>query len=271
MASFTGSELKDVYKDILHTSNSNTGLSTSMKQITCGDGDGTSLHLSTNAMRCTPAADSTRAFQIEDKDGNDLVTVDSTNDLVKVGVGQHTVNTQFKEFGLWDFSPSAGEHHNLTTSPTITSASDADFTGEVNGSAWGGTGTNPATSLSIASAALELIPSVWLLQQNITIDEVQYIMASNAASTINLHVMQYDFTTGSGSSAGDLANGVVLAQTGSNSGSLSPVTTGADRLSNGTLTINTANVNSGKAIIVFAEASDTDDMTVQVNIKYHLR
>ena len=96
-------------------------------------------------------------------------------------------------------------------------------------------------------------------------------MASNAASTINLHVMQYDFTTGSGSSAGDLANGVVLAQTGSNSGSLSPVTTGADRLSNGTLTINTANVDDGKAIILFAEASDTDDMTIQVNLKYHLR
>ena len=29
MASFTGSALKDVYKDLLHTSNSNTGLSTS--------------------------------------------------------------------------------------------------------------------------------------------------------------------------------------------------------------------------------------------------
>ena len=82
MASFTGNALKDVYKDILHTSNSNTGLSTSMKQITCGDGDGTSLYFSTNGIKCTPAADSTRAFQIEDKDGNDLVTVDSTNDLV---------------------------------------------------------------------------------------------------------------------------------------------------------------------------------------------
>ena len=153
----------------------------------------------------------------------------------------------------------------------ITSASDGDFTGELNGSAWGGTGTNPVTSITITSATLELVPSIWLLQQNITIDEVQYIMASDAASTINLHVMQYDLVTGSGASAGDLTSGVVLAQTGSDSSSLSPVTTGADRVSNGTLTINTANVNDGKAIILFAEASDTDDMTIQVNIKYHLR
>ena len=35
--------------------------------------------------------------------------------------------------------------------------------------------------------------------------------------------------------------------------------------------VNAANVDSGKAIVVFAEASDTDDMTVSVNIKYHLR
>ena len=83
--------------------------------------------------------------------------------------------------------------------------------------------------------------------------------------------MSYSIVTGAGSSAGDLAVGTVLAQTGSSSGSLSPVTTGADRVSNGTLTINTADVDSGKALVVFAEASDTDDFTIQVNIKYHLR
>ena len=83
--------------------------------------------------------------------------------------------------------------------------------------------------------------------------------------------MSYSIVTGAGSTAGDLTSGAVLAQTGSSSGSLSPVTTGADRVSNGTLTINTADVDSGKALVVFAEASDTDDFTIQVNIKYHLR
>ena len=41
MASFTGKPMKDVYKDILHTDNSNSGLSTTIKQIKCGDGDAT--------------------------------------------------------------------------------------------------------------------------------------------------------------------------------------------------------------------------------------
>ena len=33
MASFTGSSIKSVYKDILHTSKSNTGIGSSIKQI----------------------------------------------------------------------------------------------------------------------------------------------------------------------------------------------------------------------------------------------
>ena len=265
MGSFTGQALKDVYKDILQTDNSNTGISTTIKQIKTGDADGTSLYLSNQNAKIQPAADSTTNTVIYDKDGNALVTVDSTNDLVKAGIGQHTLNTQFKSFGLWDFSPTAGEHHNLTTTPMITSASDGDFTGEVNGSAWGGTGTNPATSVTVASAALELVPSLWILQQNITIDQVQYVMASDAASSINLHVMSYSVVTGTGSTAGDLTSGAVLAD------HTSAITTGADRVSNGTITVQTADVDSGKGIVIFAESSDTDDMTVQVNIKYHLR
>ena len=271
MAGMTGKELKDVYKDVLHTDNGNTGLSTTIKQITCGDGDGTSLSLSTSKLKVQPIVDSATQSLFTDKDGNALFTVDTTNDLIKAGIGQHTANTQFKSFGLWDFSPSAGEHHNLVTSPGLTTTSDSDFTGEVNGGAWGGTGANPVTSLTVASAAKELVPSLWILQQNISINAIQYIMTSDSASTISLQVLCYSLITGSGATAGDLSSGTVLAQTGSADDSLSPVTTGADRTSNGTLTINTANVDSGKAIVVFAEASDTDDMTVQVNIKYHLR
>ena len=84
--------------------------------------------------------------------------------------------------------------------------------------------------------------------------------------------MQYNVVTGSGSTAGDLSSGVVLAQTGSASDSLSPITIGDDRASNGTLTINQANVDGGKAIVAFVEETDgTDDISVQLSLKYHLR
>ena len=270
MASFTGNALKDVYKDILHTSNSNTGLSTTIKQITCGDGDGTSLYLSNRNAKVQPSADTTTNTVIYDADGNALVTVDSTNDLVKAGIGQHTVNTQFKQFGIYDFTPAAGNHYQMITAPIMQES--AVWADAVNGAVWGGSGTNPATSLTVSSAAEHFVPCVWLLQQNITIDEIQYILSAKGSTTMNLHVMSYSMVTGSGSTAGDLTSGAVLAQTGSNSSTLSPVTIGDDRASNGTLTINTADVNDGKAIVVFFEnLGSTDDVTAQINIKYHLR
>ena len=134
MASFTGNSIKDVYKDILHTSNSNTGISTTIKQITCGDGDATALYLSSRNLKVQPASDTTTNTVIYDASGNALVTVDSTNDLVKAGIGQHTVNTQFQQFGCYDFSPAAGTHHPLIASPNMYSTSGGTWAASVNGS-----------------------------------------------------------------------------------------------------------------------------------------
>ena len=89
MASFTDKKLSEVYKDILHTDNSNTGISSSPKQIKCGDGDATALYLSTRGVSVRPASDTTGAVGFNDSDGNTLFAVDSTNDLVKAGIGQH--------------------------------------------------------------------------------------------------------------------------------------------------------------------------------------
>ena len=271
MGSFTGSALKDVYKDILHTSNSNTGLSTTIKQITCGDGDGTSLYLSNRNAKVQPSADTTTNTVIYDADGNALVTVDSTNDLVKAGVGQHIVNTQFRIFGIFDLSVAAGTHYPLHASPLMYDSS-LWGQGAIASSAWGGAGTNPVTSLTLSSAIEKFTPVIWLLQTNITLDQINYIVTCNGSSTANIHLMSYDMQTGSGSTAGDLSNGAVLAQTGSADDSLSPVTVGDDRASNGTLTINTANVDSGKVLVAFIEnVGNTADVSIQLNIKYHLR
>ena len=75
--SFSNKKLSEVYKDILHTDNSNTGISTALKTITCGDGDSTSLMLSNRHLRVDPAADTTTTLMIRDTDGNALLAVDS--------------------------------------------------------------------------------------------------------------------------------------------------------------------------------------------------
>ena len=260
MASFTGSALKDVYKDILHTSNSNTGLSTTIKQITCGDGDGTSLYLSTQNAKIQPAADSTTNTVILDKDGNALVTVDSTNDLVKAGIGQHTVNTQYLNFGVTnaqtDFS--ANTHYALPISYVYVNEGAQSI----------GTGTNPDTSKSFTSNSHRFIGHYFYLCDNITIDKVIFWVGADTATgdTVRCHLMSYDIETTSGATSGDLSGGVVCAD-------------GADIVSAGheqnyyqQMTVQSADVNAGKVLVfAFRQDSANSDYSIQATVKYHLR
>ena len=263
MAAFTGSALKDVYKDILHTSNSNTGLSTSLKQITCGDGDGTSLKLSTNAMVCQPAADGVRAFQVEDKDGNDLLTVDTTNDLVKLGVGQHIANIQYSHFGIgsgdsvWA-GAAAGTHYAV---PFNGIANQALVSGD--------TGTDPATSFTLASTGDDMAACIWYVLDDITVDRVVWFSGGDAstAEITRAHLMYYTIDTGNGSTSGDLSSGAVCAS------SSDIVNAGYEQTYYNQMTIGTADIDAGKAMMFFFRADSTvnSDYTINATIKYHLR
>ena len=65
--------------------------------------------------------------------------------------------------------------------------------------------------------------------------------------------------------AGDLSNGTLLAHNGS------ALTLGDDRVSTTTMTIDSADVSSGKVILAFVEnIGSTDDVTIQMEVKYHL-
>ena len=242
MASFTGSALKDVYKDILHTSNSNTGLSTTLKTITCGDGDGTSLSLSTNALKVLPAADSTSTLEIDDKDGNNLLTVDSTNDLVKLGIGQHTANTQYAHFGI-----GSGD------------------------SVWAGasSGNDPATSFTIATTGDDMVGCLWYVMDDITIDRVVWWTGADAATseTFRAHLMYYTIDQGNTSTSGDLSSGAVSAYSADVTG------LGYEQSYYNQMTISTADIAAGKAIMFFFRADSTvnSDYTINATIKYHLR
>ena len=263
MASFTDKELGAVYKDILHTSNSNTGISTTIKQITCGDGDTTALHLSSQNLKVQPGADSTTNTVIYDTDGNALVTVDSTNDLVKTGIGQHTVNTQFKEFGLHDFSPTQGYHNPMVANNMMFSDSGDDI---IEDQSMFSNGTDPATSLDLSAngTASSLVACTWFIQSNITIDEVRVVGTCNASNDLDFHL--YSYTLDTSSAHGDLSAGTLLAHNGS---SFSATNTSMKTI---TLTIDSADVNANKAVYAFVEnKGGTGDITCQLIVKYHLR
>ena len=260
MASFTGSSIKDVYKDILHTSNSNTGLSTTIKQITCGDGDTSALYLSNRNLKVQPSADSTTNTVIYDASGNALLTVDSTNDLIKAGIGQHTVNTNYAYFGVSNDTVNmvANTHYAIPFSSVA-------YTGSVITM---GTGTNPDTSTTISAVAHADVITYWYVMDNITIDRVVWFSGADAATgdTTRAHLMVYDVDTGNGSTGGDLSSGAVLAD-GSD-----VVNAGYEQIYYQQLTIGTANVDAGK-IIMFTFRSDSvnSDYSINATVKYHLR
>ena len=153
------------------------------------------------------SADSTSALEIDDKDGNNLLTVDSANYLVKLGIGQHTANTQYAHFGIgsgdsvWA-GASSGNHYAVPFNSIATQA----LVG-------GGTSTDPATSFTVASTADDMVGCLWYVMDDITIDRVIWWTGADAATseTFRAHLMYYTIDQGNTSTSGDLSSGAVSA------------------------------------------------------------
>ena len=127
-----------------------------------------------------------------------------------------------------------------------------------------GTGTDPATTLTISANSEYILPSLWYIPTAITIDEVRVLGVSAAAETLNFHLFSYAMATGTASGAGDLSDGTLLAHNGST------LTTGDDRITTTTLTVDSANTAADRVILAFVEnPTDTDDITAQLIVKYH--
>ena len=259
--SFTGKPLKDVYKDILHTDNSNTGISTSLKTIKCGDGDSTALMLSNQSLRVQPAADSTNTLLVRDTAGNSLLAVDSTNDLVKAGVGQHTINTQYAYFS---------QSLDLTTSGHLANAHiPLGFNSMKPQTAIaGGTGTDPDTSFTIATTADDIVACYWYIMDDITIDRVVWWSGADAATgdTTRAHLMSYTVDSGNSATSGDLSSGAVIAY------SADVTNAGYEQAYYNQMTISTADVDAGKVLMFFFRSDSVNsDFAINATVKYHLR
>tara|TARA_Y100001963_G_C6720326_1_gene418821 strand:- start:449 stop:1231 length:783 start_codon:yes stop_codon:yes gene_type:complete len=252
--------ISQVYGDIPYIDNSNNGFDSTIRQLKDGTGGTSALYLSDRNLKVQPSADSTSNSVIYDSDGNALFSVDSTNDVVKAGIGQHTVNTQYAHFGQSHTSTTmvANTHYALCVGEVAYDATYITL----------GTGTNPDTSKTISALAQNLVGKFWYVPDNITIDRVIWFSGADTATgdTTRAHLMSYDIDTGNGSTGGDLSNGTVLAD-GSDI-----INAGYEQTYYQQMTIQSANVNAGKAIFfVFRSDSINSDYTVKATIKYHLR
>ena len=254
---FTNKTIASTYGDILQVDNSGSGRTANGTNIKDGLGQSTSLTLGQNKLHVKPSSDQTDAMVVETSGGTDLLTVDTTNSAVKVGATQNYANTQIQRYSVHDLQPTSGKHHSMFVDSGWAGLTSLDF----------GTGTDPATTFTLSSSeanANALVGSIWYIPSAITIDEVRVLGGGEAADTVNFHLFSYTIATGTGSGAGDLSDDTLLAHNGST------LTTGNDRVTSTTLTVDSANVAADKVVLAFIEnVGATTDLTAQLIVKYH--
>ena len=256
----TNKTIASTYGDILQADNSGSGRTANGTTIKDGLGQSTALTLGGDKVKITPSSDSTTALTVETAGGTDLLVVDTSNSAVKVGSTQSYANTQIQRFAVYDAQPSADTHTSM-----MIDCGYSSFTPPITF----GTGTDPATTYSLGTSeanASALTLSIWYIPAAITIDEVRVIAAGESAATVNFHLFSYTMATGTGSGAGDLSSGAVVASTGST------LTTDNDRVTTTTLTIDSANVAADKVVVATVEnVGATTDLTAQLIVKYHFQ
>jgi hypothetical protein len=259
--SLTGKTKASSYKDILQMNNSNSGVDATTRNVVDGEGTGSAISISDNQFAVRPQdTDGTSIVKVSDKDGNILFVVDSTNDVVKAN--GHIVNTNIKEFAL-DFTEAspdtADTWHALTSTFNHTDNNELEM----------GTGSTPATTLTIASTAYIAVKHYWYVPFNITIDSCNVWFGADAASgdVVKFSVMSYTVDSANGSTGGDLSSGV------ENCVSPSTITgAGREQAYYQALTVSTADVDAGKVIMACVAQDGTNaDLSVNMQLVYHLR
>ena len=261
--SLTGKTKASTYKDILQMNNSNSGVDTTARNIVDGEGTASAISLSDDQVGITPQNDdTTTVFKVSDSDNNNLLVVDSTNDLVKAGIGQHIVNTNIKEFAMdyQEASPdTADTWHALTSTFNHLDTNELEM----------GTGSTPATTLTIANTAYIIVKHYWYVPFNISIDSCNVWFGADmgAGDVVKFSVMSYTVDTSNSSTGGDLSSGVENC--------VSPSTisgAGREQAYYQALTVSTADVDAGKVIMACVAQDGTNaDLTVNMQLVYHLR
>ena len=260
--SLTGKTLANTYKDLLKVDNSNNGVDSTGRRITDGQGNNSCVQISDDTLKITPQNDNTTTTLVVTNSSNSaLLTVDSTNSTVNA-LG-NKVNTQYATFSIGNTEAStlADDTHQA-----IPFAS-ASF-GTKNYPPAFGTGTDPATTFTTSDGngtrASDLVPCLWYVMDDISIDSVISIEGADNATgdTTRMHLFSYDFTSGSTSA---LSNGTLLAHNND------VTNAGSEQAYTGSWTVDSAAVSSGKVILAFFRSdSINSDYSLQLTVKYHL-
>ena len=267
MAGLTGKSIASAYKSLLRVDDDTNGINTAAETVTDGEGTASALRLSDDVVHVRPSNDdTTTAFSVRANGGTTLLSVDSTNSVVKAGVGAFNVLNQYAYFGVnyIDFSNSAANKHLAV--PFSAASGGGTLTNVVSF----GTGTDPddtfTTADSAGQMASQLVPMMWFVPDNISIDSVTSIEGADNATgdTTRMHLKSFTLNSGSTSC---LTAGELLAH------NTDTTNAGNEQAYKSTWTIDEASVSADKVILAFFRSDSTvsSDYSLNITVKYNLR
>ena len=131
-----------------------------------------------------------------------------------------------------------------------------------------GNGTDPATTFTVSGSsevkASDLVPCLWYVPDNITIDAVNHLEGADedTSEATRMHLMSYTYTSGTASA---LTGGTLLAH------SADITNAGYAKTYSGTWTVDSGSVSAGKVIVAtFESDAVASDYSIGVIVKYHL-
>ena len=260
--SLTGKTLANTYKDLLQVDNSNSGIDSTAHTVKDGEGTSSCISISDDSLLVQPRNDdTTTTLRVRASGGAVVLDVDTTNELLYAS--GNIANTQYATFSVGN-TESAGFDDDTHHAIPFTSANYA----AVSYPPAFGTGTNPATFFTTSNGngtrASDLVPVMWYVPDNMSIDAVTSIEGADASTgdTTRMHLFSYTFTSGSTSA---LTSGTLLAHN-------SDVTNaGSEQAYLTSWTVDSAAVTAGKVILAFFKSdSINSDYSVSITVKYHL-
>ena len=257
MGSLAGKSPKDTYKSLLKVTDETNGVTSSVSVIQDGNGSDTCLSVSERNLKINPSVNNITTFEVENSSGNNLLTVDTSNSVVKLGSTQTPANSKILEFNVKNLAPTAGTHY-------FVSRPDASYFGSAVETSMG-TGIDPATSLDAGATTDDLLQNIFIVPVNSTIDAVKFIVstATDTDTIINVHLYKFLMVNAGGTSDGNLESGTLLAH---------GQATAVDRnvIKTVTCTVDSASVSAGEVIACFVEnETNTDSVFLQTQVLYH--
>ena len=252
----TDKTIATTYKDLLTLNNSNSGVTASGTTIQDGNGTNTALTLGTRNSKFQPNSDHTQVFVVDNAAGDNLLTVDTTNKLVKVNETQLAANTQYLRFSANDIDVDSGTHIGV---PIAGMGANAAVTF--------GTGTDPTTP-TLSNNLDDVVHYLHYVDVDITIDSSAILVGASAATgdIVNFHLME--LVTGDTTPVDEFSAAYTIGA--------SPAITSAgyEQFYKTAFTLDSTytDVDSGNYIFLTIEGNGTNsDYSVNALVRYHLR